>query len=206
MVLYWALLFSSQEVTFWIYLAPLALAVQKCLYWPAFNADMARFSSADQRGRENSGLYALIAVVFIVAPLAGGFVLSEFGFAALFVAVTVLTLLSNVPLFTTVEQFVPKNYYYRDTLAMYKEFPRQALGYIGFGEEAVQLILWPLFIFLTVPDFFKFGSIISFSTLIATLVMLYVGILTDQRGKGVLIRIFSLGMNRYVSPIVIPRA
>jgi MFS family permease len=197
MVLYWALLFSSQEVTFWIYLAPLALAIQKCLYWPAFNADMARFSSADQRGRENSGLYALIAVVFIVAPLAGGFILSEFGFAALFIMVTVLTLLSNVPLFTTLEQFVPKNYHYRDTLLMYKEFPRQALGYIGFGEEAVQLILWPLFIFLTVPDFFKFGSIISFSTLIATLVMLYVGILTDQRGKGVLIRIFSLALSLF---------
>jgi hypothetical protein len=191
-VLYWALLFASQEIQFWIYLAPFALAVQKSLYWPAFHADMARFSSADQRGRENSGLYAMISAIFIIGPLAGGFILQEWGYAALFVLVTILTLLSNLPLFTTIEKFVPKKYNYSDTWAMFKVYPRQMLGYWGYGEELVQLTIWPIFIFLTVPDFFKLGTIISISTLIATLVMLYVGVLTDQRSKQLLIRIFSL--------------
>lgn len=191
-VLYWALLFASQEVQFWIYLAPIALAVQKALYWPAFHADMARFSSADQRGRENSGLYALISVIFILGPLAGGFILNELGFTALFVLVTTMTLISNLPLFTTIEQFTPKQYKYSDTLALYKAYPRQMVGYWGYGEELVQLTIWPIFIFLSVPDFFEFGTIISISTLIATLVMLYVGILTDQRSKQLLIRMFSL--------------
>lgn len=190
-VLYWALLFASQEVQFWIYLAPLALAVQKSLYWPAFHADMSRFSSADQRGRENSGLYALISIIFIVGPLAGGFILQAWGYAALFVLVTTLTLLSNLPLFTTIEKFVPKQYNYADTWKMFKTYPRQMLGYWGYGEELVQLTIWPIFIFITVPDFFEFGTIISISTLIATLVMLYVGVLTDQRSKQLLIRIFS---------------
>lgn len=197
MVLYWALLFSSQEVSLWAYLAPLALAIQKSLYWPAFHANVARYSNVDQRGRENSGLYALNSIVFIIAPLAGGYILSHFGFAVLFVVVTFLTLASNLPLFTTLERFTVKPYYYRETWQMFKERPRQALGYLGFGEEAVQLIVWPLFIFLTVPDFFKFGSIISLSTLIATLVMLYVGILTDHRSKQVLIRIFALALSLF---------
>lgn len=192
MVLYWALLFAGQEVGFWIYLAPLALAIQKSLYWPAFYADMARFSSADQRGRENSGLYALISIIYILGPFVGGFFLKDFGFSTLFIFVTVLTLVSNIPLFTTLEKFTPKIYQYKDTWQMYKQFPRQMIAYWGFGEEFAQLVIWPVFIFLTVPDFFQFGTIISFSTLIATLVMLYVGVLTDQRSKTVLVRLFSV--------------
>jgi MFS family permease len=192
MVLYWALLFASQEIHFWIYLAPIALAIQKSLYWPAFHADMSRFSSADQRGRENSGLYALISVIFILGPLVGGYLLREFGFAWLFVLVTTLTLISNLPLFMTMEKFKPKEYKYSDSWQMFKAYPKQMLGYWGFGEELVQLVVWPLFIFMTVPDFFKFGTIIAISTLIATVIMLYVGVLTDQRSKHMLVKWFSI--------------
>ncbi|HYC79715.1 MAG TPA: MFS transporter [Candidatus Binatia bacterium] len=193
MVLYWALLFAAQEVNFWIYLAPIALAVQKCLYWPAFYADMARFSSADQRGRENSGLYALVSIIFILGPFLGGYLLSEFGYSSLFIVATVLMLLSNLPLFSTIEQFTPKEYKYSDTLAMFKAYPKQMVGYWGFGEELTQLVIWPIFIFMTIPDFFDFGTIISISTLIATAVMLYVGVLTDRgNAKHVLIRTFSV--------------
>ncbi|MBX4187818.1 MAG: MFS transporter [Candidatus Doudnabacteria bacterium] len=192
MVLYWALLFASQEIMFWIYLAPFALAVQKALYWPAFHADMSRFSSADQRGRENSGMYALLSIIFILGPLIGGYVLEEYGFAILFVIVTFMMLFSNLPLFTTIEKFEPKEYKFADTWQMYKLYPKQMVGYWGFGEELTQLVIWPIFIFLTVPDFFKFGSIFAGSTLIATVVMLYVGVLTDQKSKTLLIRFFSV--------------
>lgn len=192
MVLYWALLFASQEVTFWIFLAPIALAIQKSLYWPAFYSDMARFSSLDQRGRENSGLYALISLVFILGPLVGGYFAKEFGFAWLFVLVTALMLFSNLPLFSTIEKFVPKDYNYADTWALFKAYPKQMVGYWGFGEEFIQLTIWPIFIYIAVPDFFKFGTIISVSTLIATGIMLYVGILADQRSKQVMIRIFAI--------------
>jgi predicted MFS family arabinose efflux permease len=120
MVLYWALLFASQELIIWIYFAPFALAIQKALNWPAFHADMARFSSADQRGRENSGMYAMISIIFILGPLMGGFLLKEFGFAELFVVVTSLMLLSNLPLFTTVEKFIPKEYKFADTWQLFK--------------------------------------------------------------------------------------
>jgi hypothetical protein len=192
MVLYWALLFASQELIVWIFLAPVAMAIQKSLTWPAFHADMARFSSADQRGRENSGMYALISIIFILGPLLGGYALNEYGFAVLFVIVTVLMLLSNLPLFTTVEKFVPKEYKFSDTIQLYKAYPMQMLGYWGFGEEVVQLVIWPIFIYMTVPDFFELGTIISLSTLVATVVMLYVGVLTDQRSKPLLIKSFSV--------------
>lgn len=192
LVVYWALLFASQDYPFWIYLTPVVLAIQKSLYWPAFHADMARFSSADQRGRENSGLYALISIIFIMGPFIGGFILENLGFAALFFLVTFLTLFSNVPLFTTIEKFKPKVYQYRDTWKFFKTRPIQAIGHWGFGEELTQLVIWPIFLYNTVPDFFKFGVIIGLSTLVATIVMLYIGILTDTRGKIMLIRFLSL--------------
>ena len=192
LIAYWGLLFASNPDNYFIYFAPVALAIQKTLFWPAFHSDMARFSSGDQRGRENSGLYALIALVFIVGPLMGGFVLNEFGFKWLFLAVSILTLGANIPLFTTLEQFTPKPYNFSDTWNYYRQYPKQMIGYWGFGEELTQLVIWPIFIFLTVPDYFKFGTIISISTLIATVIMLYVGILTDQSNKRLLIRYLSV--------------
>jgi MFS family permease len=192
MILYWAFLFGIEAYPAFYYIAPFALAINKSLYWPAFHADMARFSSADQRGRENSGMYALISLIFIIGPFFGGYIATKFGFIWLFFAVAALMILSNIPLFTTLEKFVPKPYNFSDTWDMYKKFPKQMLGYWGFGEELTQLVLWPIFIYMTVPDFFKFGAIISISTLIATVMMLYVGVLTDQRSKPLLIRYFSV--------------
>lgn len=191
-VMYWAFLFGSSHTGFLIYFAPVMYAWQKSLFWPAFHSDMARFSNQDQRGRENSGLYALISLVYIIGPFMGGWVLQNLGFKALFGIVSVLTIGSVIPLFTTVEQFIPKPYLYKDSWELFKKYTSQAWAYVGYGEELVQLVVWPIFIYLTVPDFFKFGTIISASTLIATLVMLYVGVLTDLSGKRVLIRYFSI--------------
>ncbi|MGE5392670.1 MAG: MFS transporter [Candidatus Saccharibacteria bacterium] len=190
-VLYWAFLFGSQHTPLLIFFAPLMYAWQKSLFWPAFHSDMARFSNQDQRGRENSGLYALISLVYIIGPFIGGWILQDMGFRALFALVSILTIGSVIPLFTTIEQFIPKPYLYTDSWKLFRNFPGQAMGYVGYGEELVQLVVWPIFIYMTVPDYFKFGTIISISTLIATLVMLYVGVLTDLSGKRVLIRYFS---------------
>jgi hypothetical protein len=192
MILYWMLLFNGEAYPVMIILAPIALAAQKALFWPAFHSDMSRFSSADQRGRENSGLYALSSMIFILGPVVGGFIAAKFGFAWLLLFVSVITLASNIPLFTTKEQFTPKPYNYSDTWNYFRQYPRQMMGYWGFGEEFTQLTLWPIFIYITVPDFLKLGTIISVSTLIATGVMLYVGILSDRRNKELLIRYLSV--------------
>lgn len=202
MILYWALLFGIEFYPILIFFAPVALALQKALYWPAFHADMSRFSSADQRGRENSGMYALMSLIFIVGPLLGGFIALKFGFIWLFIIVASLMLVSNIPLFTTLEQFVIKPYKFADTWDMYKKFPKQMVGYWGFGEELTQLVIWPIFIYITIPDYFRLGAIISISTMVSTLVMLYVGILTDQRNKQVLIRYFSVltGLSWVIRP------
>lgn len=191
-ILYWAFLFGSSQERFLLYLAPVMYAWQKSLFWPAFHSDMARFSSKDQRGRENSGLYALISLVYIVGPFVGGWVLQNLGFKTLFGVVSVLTIGSVIPLFTSIEHFIPKPYLYADSLKLFKKFPQQAWGYFGYAEELVQLVIWPIFIYLTVPDYFKFGTIISVSTLVATMVMLYVGVLTDLSGRRMLIKYFSL--------------
>ena len=44
---YWLFLFAAQENSIFIPLAVVALAIEKILFWPAFHADLARFSDAD---------------------------------------------------------------------------------------------------------------------------------------------------------------
>ncbi|MDZ4341130.1 MAG: hypothetical protein U1E51_01675, partial [Candidatus Binatia bacterium] len=52
--------------------------------------------------------------------------------------------------------------------------------------------LWPIFIFIAVSDFFEVGVISTIGAVIGTMIMLYIGKLTDRTDKRKLIRLSSL--------------
>jgi hypothetical protein len=95
---------------------------------------------------------------------------------------------SSAPLFLSKEEFVVKVYQYRDTWALFRTLKRQFWGYVGFGEELLLLTVWPIFLFLTVGDFGRLGGFISMTTLVATLIVVYVGKFTDTHPKHQLLR------------------
>lgn len=96
---------------------------------------MSRFSTKQQRGREFSAMYAIMSLMQIIGPMIGGFLSAVLGIEAIFVISSLIYFCSAVPLFWSVEKFTPKPYKFRDTIDMYKKFPRRFLGYFGFGEE-----------------------------------------------------------------------
>src|SRR3990172_8736183 len=61
-------------------------------------------------------------------------------------------------------------------------------GFMGFGEELIVLVLWPIFIALMLPDLVMFGAVISLSMLATVLLTLYIGRLTDEGSRPALIR------------------
>lgn len=190
LILYYLSLFAIPFSRFFIISAIVSLVIQKILYWPGYHANFATWGSADERGREISNRAVISSVASTLAPVFGGLVVAFFGFKSLFGVVAGLILLSNVPLLRTPELFIPKSFAY--TGAMKRIFDpakrRQLFGFMGFGEELIALVLWPIFISLMVPNFVLFGAVISLSMLTTVLVTLYIGRLADEGSRHVLIR------------------
>ena len=178
---YYAFLYLIPTGREFIYLAIAALVLQKVFYWPAYHADFARFGRSDERGREVGNLLLITSLVAIIAPLIGGLVVENWGWATLFVAVSILILASNLPMVTTPEKFQPKpfSYWHAYRRLGYAENRRNFFGFLGFGEELIVLVIWPVFIFTVLKDFLSVGSLVAVATLVTTLVLLYVGRMTD---------------------------
>lgn len=182
-VLYWGslLLLQSQPAIFFV--APALFALQKSWFWPAFHADMAISSKGKQRSREVGVLYALIEIAFIIGPVIGGFVSQSFGFGVLFGLASFLMLVSVFPLFLSPEIYTHHRFRFRNLLRVFRRHTSNFFGYWGYAEDLMVMSLWPIFIFLVVPNFSEIGILVTIATLLATVIMLYVGRLSDHVDK-----------------------
>lgn len=187
-ILYWFILLSSQDNPSLAFAAAIALGLQKSLYWPGFHALMARYADRQQVGREFGVVYALVSMSQIVGPFLGGIISQKFGFTATFVFAAIIYCCSLFPLFTIKEIFLPKNYFYKQTWEMFKNYPKKFLGYLGFGEELLVLTIWPIFIFQIVKNYEKIGIMATLASLVAALLALLMGKITDQYTKRLLIK------------------
>lgn len=185
LVAYYVFLYLIPQDQYFVLAAVVALALEKTFYWPAYHADLAFFGRNRERGREVGNILAINSLVYILGPFLGGIILTFFGFKALFLAVAVLTLASNIPLLTTPERFKPKpfSYWHAYRRLFYKENRRNFFGFLGFGEELIALVIWPIFIYTVIKSFISIGALVAITTLITTAVLLYVGRLADGGGS-----------------------
>lgn len=184
-IFYYFCLFSIPKGSYFIFLAIIMFAVTKALYWPAYHADFARFGTGGERGKEISNLTVLYSLIYVFGPLIGGLIISFFGFKILFLIISFLILISSVPMLLTKEVFTPKPFSYREAYErlIKKNYRRGVLAYLGYGEEFIFLVIWPIFIYLVARQFFSVGLIVALSTLISTLSLLYIGKKADKEDK-----------------------
>lgn len=184
-IAYYLALFALPHFPQLIYIAPLIFAIQKSLYWPAYHADFALFSAREQRGREVSGYLTLNAFVTILGPIFGGLLVKFSGFTGLFIVVAVLFLISTIPLLRMKEVYDPAPFSYKKYWKLlWKPTHRQsAVAYLGFGEELVALVLWPIFVFVIIGGYADTGFVIAASTLITSILVLLIGKASDKPSK-----------------------
>ena len=191
---FWILLYlglyliEAQPIFF--YITPLFYAAQKSLYWPAYHANFSKYSDDSEEGREVGMLNILTSLTFIVGPAIGGLVLHFWGFNVLFIMVAVIFLLSNVPMLLTKERFVsePVDYDYSYRRLFKKENRKKFFAYLGFGEEILVVVVWPIFISLFIEDLFSIGGLVAITTFITMLVTLVIGRLSDKVDKRKILR------------------
>lgn len=189
-ILIYLSMFASRRFPLLIIITIIAYIAQKTFYWPAFHSNFARFSVKGEQGREISNLWALESAIYILGPLIGGLIIQFYGFRVLFTLVSVLMLISNIPMLVTREKFKPKGFEYWGAFKKLfaKDNRRHLLAQFGHGEEWIVLVMWPIFMYLVAKDFLGLGLISAGSTFIATLVVLLVGRLTDKSDKERILR------------------
>lgn len=183
-ILYFLVL--SQIPNFWwlIIFAPLLSMGYKALFWPSYHTDFAHYSKSGYKGRELSALSFVSTMAMIIGPIVGGIILTKFGFEVLFVLVSIISLVSIVPLFTTKEKFTPHRFSYRKALKRfitpYARYRRKdSLAYFGYGEEFVSMTAWFIFVFLVIKEFYLMGILVSIVIISISFLSLYIGKLSD---------------------------
>jgi MFS family permease len=194
LIAYYISLFAISQWGFFFYIAPFMYAIQKSLYWPAYHADMSVFSTEKQRGREVGGLETLSIIVYIIGPLIGGIILEWAGFGLLFTIVSVLFILSALPLLRIREVHSQQEFSYGDVFKKLidKEHRRNFFAFLGFGEELIVMAIWPIFIYIVLKDYLEIGSLVAVATLVTSFLVLYLGKISDKYSKENILRVGSI--------------
>ncbi|MCK4919130.1 MAG: MFS transporter [Candidatus Pacebacteria bacterium] len=179
-----------------IFFAILFFTGYKILFWPSYHTDFAHYSKSGYKGRELSILSLTSTIAMIAGPVVGGLILTKFGFEVLFIIVSIISLISAIPLFTTREKFEPHKFSYKKSwrrfLNPYNHYKRKdSISYFGYGEEFVAMVAWPIFIFLIIKEFYLMGIIMSVVIISISITSLYVGKLSDilsRKGKRKLLK------------------
>lgn len=195
---FWILLYLGlyliEAHSIFFYITPLIYAIQKSLYWPAYHANFSKYSADSEEGREIGSLNILTSFTFIIGPAIGGFILHQWGFHVLFILVAIMFLLSNIPMLLTKERFVSEPVDYKDSYKkLFKKGNRKKFfAYLGFGEEILVVVVWPIFISLFIKDMLSIGELVAVTTLITMLATLVIGRLSDKMNRRKILRTGSL--------------
>lgn len=168
------------------------LTLFKILYWPAYYTIFARFSDADNRGKELSWLGVFQYGATIGGPAIGGFIATMWGFPTLFLAVGVLVLFSGIPLIAVKQVYRKSDFSYGSPWEMIAriEYRKTFIATLGWGENLIDVVFWPLFLFFVLGSLDSLGVYLSLSLVVMTLMGFYIGNLAQQNKKESVLRTY----------------
>ncbi len=174
-----------------IWLAIVFLTCQKIFYWPAFHTSLAKFGQSGNRGTELSWLRVLSFAGTILGPLIGGFVARYFGFPVLFIFTAVVVLFSAIPLLKTKEKYRPGHFSYLDPwkIIISRQYRNMTVAMAGMGEDLINLVYWPIFLFIVLGSTDRLGLISSLTIAVMTLMSFFVGELSDRFPRQYILRL-----------------
>jgi len=156
------------------------------LYWISYHIDFSLFSDRDHRGREVGMAHIATLLFHVLGPIMGGYLLARTGFNILFASVSLLLVISAVPLFFTEDRHQPWKLSLRELFK--KQSLKDAVVFMAHGVEiGAALIVWPIFIFYSVlNDYSALGFITSLSLFLSLVFTFAVGSVSDGRKRLVL--------------------
>jgi len=191
LVLYYFALFWIPHGQIFAVVAVVSFAAFRMFYWPGARSITANYSTEDECGRTLSGLTAIAVGAAVLGPLMGGLIVQQFGFAVLFMIVSAVILLSNVPMLMTPEKFLPHtlNYFNAYKRLLQPEFRKSVVAHFGYGEEFISDFILPIFFLSFVSSYVAVGAVATIGGIIAVVAIIIVGRMTDKHHRHPIMRV-----------------
>lgn len=177
---------------FW--LTPLAVGLYRSFYWMAFHSDFIRFGNTKRVGEEIGLFRIVVSMVGIVAPTAGGILLTYSNFTILFIAVSIVFLSSLIPLYTTKEEVVKAHFstkkFFKKTFS--KKSRKDFIALLGYGDNIIAECVWPIFLATVVTSYISMGLLTTASILITFFVLMWIGKKANEAKRKKMLRVNSL--------------
>ena len=190
LVLYFLALFNIPRGNIFAIIAVVSFGVFRMFYWPGARSIMANYSTDDESGRTLSGLNALSVGAAVLGPVLGGLIVQQFGFAVLFLIVSAIILLSNVPMLMTPEKFLPHTLNYADAYKrmLRPEFRKSIIAHFGYGEEFISDFIWPIFVVIVIPSYAVMGAAYAVAGIFTLVAIIFIGRITDEHHRHPILR------------------
>jgi len=185
-LLYYFLLFNLDASPFLLIPTFIVWVAAILLFWMPVNIYFGIVANKTKLGREVGTFNILMGLSLALGPLAGGIILANLGWPALFLSVILLLLFTGIPLFFSPELH---EYYTVSLNDVAKEIVKRsylpkAFAFAANGAEfVIKGVIWPLFLFVLGIQFESIGIIAAGALLAGTVFTFGIGVLTDRISK-----------------------
>jgi len=184
------LLQMVNSTSFPIYYIAIFQSITTLLYWPAYEMDFAKSSDKKNRSSEFAVMKIIAFMMTALAPILGAVIIFFFSYNVLFIAVALMLLVAPLPLFMSKEMHEPFNVKLID---IFKEM--RFKRYPAFFSEGIlymaEVIIWPLFIFISLKSVLSVGLINTIMIFLMSLITMAIGRISDNGNKKRLMRVGS---------------
>lgn len=195
--IYFGLLILAQKLPAALWLAPFFSALKTNLYWLPYHTAFSTVGKKENLSDDLRKASSIARLVKAFAPLAGGFIATQFGFTPLFLISIFLLIVSALPIFLDGYNRHEPLYKFSKLkkTVLEKENKPLFLSFIFQGTRtALDGIIWPLILFLAIPSLTKIGAITTI-TLLASLLVINLVAKRINKFKWSIFGLGSLGRN-----------
>lgn len=149
-------------------------------YWMGMHLEFKRVSHRKHRGEEVGKRQAIATLATLFGPVIGGALIKFVSFGVVFLLASVLLAFSALFLFASKEKHVPYRFSVKSLFD--KRHWRDASYFTFRGVWVIaHAVLWPLFMFAVLKDYFSLGIIGTIAGLSTTILLLTFGKLSDKK-------------------------
>ncbi len=145
------------------------------IYWTARLSLMSMDGDRSHYGHDVSYLAITERLVSILGPFVGGYIVTIFGFKGLFAVVTIVSIISALPMFFMTDHKITDGISVAGLLRFIKDKKNRHLNVAFLGQglnNSIDGFFWPVFFFLVIGSYELIGGITSVITAL-TIVVVY---------------------------------
>ena len=163
------------------------LGASQAFYWMGMHIVFKHASDHKHRGEEVGKRKGISVLAAMFGPLLGGFLIKFVGFKFVFILASILLFSSAFFLFLSKEDHV--RYHFSVRSLVDKRQWRNALFFTARGTHVIAAgVIWPLFIFTILNDYFTLGLIGFLISIVSALLIMFIGKYSDRIEKRKIVR------------------